>query len=159
MSTGEPIRLTLEQEEDFAFRIRFEGTALEPLLADEPSPLGHDRGPNPARLLLASVGNCLSASLLFALRKYKNQPGTLRAEITATPSRNADGRLRIPKAFVTLQLPEGNEDYQHLERILDQFENFCTVTQSVRHGIEVEVTVKDAHGRTLLGDKSFEAGS
>lgn len=159
MSAEGQIRLTLEQDSDYAFRIHFDETLLEPLLADEASPLGHDRGPTPSRLLLASIANCLSASLLFALRKYKNQPGTLRAEITATPSRNADGRLRIPKAFVTLQLPEGNEDYQHLERILDQFENFCTVTQSVRHGIEVEVTVKDAHGRTLLGDKSFEAGS
>ncbi len=159
MSAESPIRLTLEQDRDYAFRIQFDETSLEPLLADEASPLGSDRGPTPSRLLLASIANCLSASLLFALRKYKNQPGTLRAEITATPSRNADGRLRIPKAFVTLQLPEGNEDYQHLERILDQFENFCTVTQSVRHGIEVEVTVKDAHGRTLLGDKSFEAGS
>lgn len=159
MSAESPIRITLEQDRDYAFRIQFDETSLDPLLADEASPLGSDRGPTPSRLLLASIANCLSASLLFALRKYKNQPGTLRAEITATPSRNADGRLRIPKAFVTLQLPEGNEDYQHLERILDQFENFCTVTESVRHGIEVEVTVKDAHGRTLLGDKSFEAGS
>ena len=159
MSAESPIRITLEQDRDYAFRIQFDETSLEPLLADEASPLGSDRGPTPSRLLLASIANCLCASLLFALRKYKNQPGTLRAEITATPSRNADGRLRIPKAFVTMQLPEGNEDYQHLERILDQFENFCTVTQSVRHGIEVEVTVKDAHGRTLLGDKSFEAGS
>jgi uncharacterized OsmC-like protein len=159
MSAESPIRITLEQDRDYAFRIQFDETSLEPLLADEASPLGSDRGPTPSRLLLASIANCLCASLLFALRKYKNKPGTLRAEITATPSRNADGRLRIPKAFVTLQLPEGNEDYQHLERILDQFESFCTVTQSVRHGIEVEVTVKDAHGRTLLGDKSFEAGS
>ena len=132
MSAESPIRLTLEQDRDYAFRIQFDETSIEPLLADEASPLGSDRGPTPSRLLLASIANCLCASLLFALRKYKNQPGTLRAEITATPSRNADGRLRIPKAFVTLQLPEGNEDYQHLERILDQFENFCTVTQSVR---------------------------
>lgn len=159
MSAGEPIRLTLEQEEDYAFRIRFEGTALEPLLADEASPLGHDRGPNPARLLLASVGNCLTASLLFALRKYKNAPGRLRAEITASLVRNEAGRWRIPQAFVEIQLPEGNEQYQHLDRVLEQFEEFCIVTQSVRKGIEVAVTVKDAHGHTLLGDKSFEVGA
>ena len=159
MAAEQPIRLTLEQDRDYAFRIRFDETSLEPLLADEESPLGDDRGPTPSRLLLAGIANCLSASLLFALRKYRNQPGTLRAQITATPSRNAEGRLRIPKVFVTLQLPEGNEAYQHLDRILETFENFCTVTQSVRHGIEVDVTVKDAHGRTLLGDKSYEAGS
>lgn len=159
MSAGDLIRLTLEQEEDFAFRIRFEGTALEPLLTDEPAPLGHDRGPNPSRMLLAAVGNCLTASLLFALRKFKNNPGTLRAEISARPMRNEAGRWRIPQAFVEIHLPEGNEHYAHLDNVLAQFEEFCIVTQSVRQGIDVEVTIKDAHGTTLMGDKSFEVGA
>ena len=34
-------------------------------------------------LLLAGVANCLAASLVFALRKFKNTPGPIRAEITA----------------------------------------------------------------------------
>ena len=159
MSADNEIRVTLEQEDDYAFWIRFDNTALEPLLSDEPSPLGHDRGPNPARLLLASVANCLVASLLFALRKQKNEPGKLRAEITAVPIRNAEGRWRIPQAFVELHLPEGNEHYQRLERVLEQFEEFCIVTQSVRQGIDISVTVRDVHGHVLLGDKSFEAGA
>ena len=159
MSDPEQIRVTLEQEDDYAFRIRFDDTALAPLLSDEASPLGHDRGPNPSRLLLASVANCLVASLLFALRKQHNAPGKLRAQITALPMRNAEGRWRIPQAFVELQLPEGNEHYQRLERVLEQFEQFCIATQSVREGIDVSVTVKDAHGHVLIGDKSFEAGS
>lgn len=159
MSGDQQIRLTLEQEEDFSFRIRFEGTALAPLLTDEASPLGHDRGPNPARLLLASVGNCLSASLLFALHKFKNQPGKLRAEVSASLVRNAEGRWRIPQAFVEIHLPDGNEHYQHLDNVLAQFEDFCIVTQSVRKGIDVAVTVKDAHGNVLMGDKTFEVGA
>lgn len=159
MSDPSEIRVTLEQQDDYAFSIRFDDTALAPLLSDEAAPLGQDRGPNPARLLLASVANCLVASLLFALRKQRNAPGKLRAEITATPMRNAEGRWRIPQAFVELHLPEGTEHYQNLERVLAQFEEFCIVTQSVRQGIDVEVTVKDAHGHVLLGDKSFEAGA
>jgi len=154
-----PISVTLEQESDFSFRITFDHKAFAPLLTDEPSPLGHERGPNPARLLLASVVNCLTASLLFALRKYKNAPGRLRAKVTATPMRNLEGRWRIPQAFVEIQLPEGNENYAQLDRVLEQFQQFCIVTESVRQGIEVEVTVKDIHGHVLLGDKSFEAGS
>jgi organic hydroperoxide reductase OsmC/OhrA len=159
MSTEQPIRVSLEQEDGFAFRIRFDDGALAPLLADEAAPLGTGRGPDPARLLLAAVANCLSSSLLFALRKFHNTPDTLRAEIVATPMRNAEGRWRIPKAFVEIHLAEGGEAHAQLERILGQFEQFCIVTQSVREGIEVEVTVKDAHGRVLLGDKSFEAGA
>lgn len=159
MSIEQPIRVTLEQEEGYAFRIRFDDNALEPLLSDETVPLGEGRGPNPSRLLLAAIANCLSASLLFALRKYKNAPGTLHAEITATPMRNAEGRWRIPQAFVEIRLAEGGEAHAQLDRILAQFEEFCLVTQSVREGIDVQVTVKDAHGRVLLGDKSFEAGA
>ncbi len=159
MSTEQPIRVTLDQEDGYAFRIGFDDAALAPLLADEAAPLGSGRGPNPARLLLAAIANCLSASLLFALRKYRNAPGPLHAEIVATPMRNAEGRWRIPKASVEIRLAEGGEAHAQLERILAQFEQFCLVTQSVREGIDVEVTVKDAHGRVLLGDKSFEAGA
>ena len=159
MSIEQPIRVTLEQEEGYAFRIRFDDNALEPLLGDETAPLGEGRGPNPSRILLAAIANCLSASLLFALRKYKNTPGALHAEITATPMRNAEGRWRIPQAFVEIRLAEGGEAHAQLDRILAQFEEFCVVTQSVRQGINVEVRVVDGEGRVLLGDKSFEAGA
>ena len=70
MNNTTQIKVTLEQEDDYAFRIRFDDTTLAPLLSDEPAPLGQDRGPNPARLLLASVANCLVASLLFAPVSY-----------------------------------------------------------------------------------------
>ena len=58
-----------------------------------------------------------------------------------------------------LRLPGQNADYQHLDRVLAQFEEFCVVTQSVRQGIEVDVSVVDQDGRVLKGDKSFEAGA
>ncbi|MFC7301783.1 OsmC family protein [Cognatiluteimonas weifangensis] len=156
---GESIRLSLEQDGDFAFRIRFDDTALEPLLSDEPAPLGHDRGPNPSRLLLASIANCLSASLLFALRKHRNAPDPLRATITAATVRNADGRWRIPRAAVQIVLPGGGEDYRNLERVLAQFEQFCVVTQSVREGIDVAVTVSDGQGRVLHATGGASAGA
>ena len=159
MSIDTPIRITLEQDGDYAFRVHFHDTGLEPLLTDESPPLGQDRGPNPTRMLLAAVANCLVASLLFALRKQRNSPGPLRAEVTAAAQRNAEGRWRIPTASVTLHLPGHNADYQALDRVLAQFEDFCVVTQSVRQGIDVAVTVLDGEGRVLIGDKSFEAGS
>jgi uncharacterized OsmC-like protein len=159
MSEPTAILVRIEQEADFAFRVSFPGTDLDGLLTDEPSPLGHDRGPNPSRMLLAAVGNCMAASLLFALRKHRNDPKPLIAEVTATMMRNAEGRWRIPAAAVELRLPGNSADYHNLERILAQFEEFCVVTQSVRHGIDVSVTVRDGDGRVLLGDKSFEAGA
>lgn len=149
MTIGQPIRVSLELEGGYAFRIRFDETTIAPLLTDESAPLGDDRGPNPSRLLLAAIANCLSASLLFALRKFRNAPTALHASIVATSERNAEGRWRIPSAQVALQLPDPAADYQQLTRILEQFENFCVVTQSVRAGIDVGVTVKDGNGQVV----------
>ncbi len=159
MTEATQIHVRLEQDSDYAFKISFPGTELDTVLSDEPAPLGSDRGPNPSRLLLASIANCLIASLLFALRKHKNDPGTLVAEISATMMRNEQGRWRIPSASVQLHLPGVNADYHNLERVLAQFEEFCVVTQSVRQGLEVDLSVLDGDGRILLGDKSFEAGA
>lgn len=159
MSEGSDIRITLELQDAYTFRVHFDGTDLDPLITDEPPPLGGDHGPNPSRLLLTAVANCLSASLLFAMRKFRNNPGPIRTVVTGRTERNADGRWRIPKAWVEINLAEGAGSHDKLERILETFENFCVVTQSVRDGIEVDVTVKDGDGRVLLGDKSFEAGA
>ena len=41
------------------------------------------------------------------------------------------------------------ESLGHLDRALAQFEEFCTVSQSVRAGIPFTVTVKGPDGRVL----------
>lgn len=149
MSESETIRLTITQESDYAFRVAFDDTPLAPLLVDEAPPLGAGKGPDPARLLAAAIGNCLGASLLFALRKFKNAPGTIVAHVRADHARNEQGRLRIGKVAVEIALPEAAAEYAQIDRILAQFEQFCTVTESVRAGVPVEVTVKDGTGAVL----------
>ena len=146
MSDSPDIRIVLEQEGPYAFKVRFEGTDLEPLHTDEPAPLGAGAGPNPSALLLSGIVNCLSASLVFALRKFKNAPSPIRAEIMARRERNEAGRWRIPRAEVVLQLGDKAADLEHFDRVLDQFEQFGIVTQSVRDGIVVDVKIVDAAG-------------
>jgi len=152
MSDHEIITLTLTQESDYVFRIAFDDSAIPELTTDESPPLGHGAGPDPTRLLAAAVGNCLSSSILFALRKFKNKPGTIVTRVRAYPARNEQGRLRISHIAVEIQLPENAGDYAQIERILAQFEDFCVVTQSVRAGVPVEVTVLDGEGAVLHGD-------
>lgn len=146
MSEDDGIRIVLEQEGPYAFKVNFEGTALEALHTDEPAPLGGGGGPNPSAMLLTAIANCLSASLLFALRKYKNAPAPIRAEIVGRKARNAEGRLRIPHADVTIRLADKAADLEHFDRVLAQFEQFCVVTQSVREGLSVDVKIVDADG-------------
>ena len=152
MSDTESITVTLTQEADFSFRIAFDGASLPDLISDESPPLGHGAGPDPTRLLVAALGSCLGSSLLFALRKFKNTPGTIVARMRTYPTRNEHGRLRIGHIAAEIQLPENAGDYKQIERIIAQFEDFCVVTQSVRAGIPVEVTVIDGEGAVLSGE-------
>ena len=146
MTDAPDLRILLEQEGPYAFRVNFEGTDLAALHTDEPAPLGAGSGPNPSAILLTGIANCLAASLLFALRKFKNAPGPIRAEIVARKERNAEGRWRIPRAEVTIQLSDKAADLEHFDRVIAQFEQFCIVTQSVREGVDVAVRIVDADG-------------
>ena len=140
--------VTLTQLQNYQFRIDF-GSGTPPLIADEPAPLGDGTGPSPVQLLAAAVGNCLSDSLLFALRKFKQQPEPLRTEVSAEVGRNADGRMRVLGMNATLHLGVPASQLEHLDRVLSQFESFCTVTQSVGQGIPITVQVFDATGARL----------
>jgi len=122
---------------------------LPPLRADEPAPLGQGAGPSPVQLLAAAVGNCLSASLLFALRKFKQQPEPIACEVQAEVGRNAGGRLRVLALQARLTLGVPGQTLEHLDRVLETFEAYCTVTQSVGQGIAVRVSVLDSRGVTL----------
>ena len=140
--------VSLQQQADYRYEIRF-GDGIPALIADEPAPLGKGEGPSPAQLLCASVGNCLSDSLLFALRKFKQAPEPLRCEVQAEVGRNTEGRLRVLGIHATITLGVAANALEHLDRALAQFEEFCTVTQSVRQAVPVRVTVIDVDGHTL----------
>lgn len=155
MEETRQVGVTLHQEaadaSGYAFRVAFDDSTIPELSTDESPPLGLGGGPDPSRLLVAAVANCLSASLLFALRKFHNAPGPLTTHATATLSRNAAGRWRVTHIHAQLRLAEAAADHRQLERLLAQFEDFCIVTESVRQGVPVSVGVADAHGAHLHG--------
>ena len=142
------VSVTLTQQHDYRFDIRFDDN-MPVLTSDEPAPLGTGLGPSPVQLLCAAVGNCLSDSLLFALRKFKQAPEPLRCEVQAEVGRNTDGRMRVLNMLATLHLGVPAAQLAQLERVLGQFEGFCTVTQSVGQGIPIQVRVLDADGVVL----------
>ena len=78
--SGKTESVHLRQMRDYQFEMTF-GDAMPVVVADEPPPLGQGTGPSPVQLLAAAVGNCLSDSLLFALRKFKQTPSTARCRL------------------------------------------------------------------------------
>ncbi|MBU3740108.1 MAG: OsmC family protein [Rhodoferax sp.] len=142
------VTVELRQQQDYRFDIHFD-TTMPVLTSDEPAPLGSGLGPSPVQLLCAAVGNCLSDSLLFALRKFRQQPEPLRCTVQAAVGRNTEGRIRVLRMVAQLHLGVAAERLEHLQRVLDQFEAYCTVTQSVGQGIPVTTEVYDATGRRM----------
>lgn len=145
MSADKGFNVKLELLENYIFKVDFGD--FGDILTDEAPPLGSGEGPNPSGLVAAAVGNCLCASLLFALRKFKDSPTGIRAEVKGEMERQ-EGRWRIARMHVRMQLDDA-QVLEHLPKALEQFEDFCIVTQSIRKGIPVNVEVVDKNGRTL----------
>jgi uncharacterized OsmC-like protein len=112
------------------------------VLLDEPQPLGGNRAPNAAALLGAAVGDCLAASLTFCLRKSRTTVNGMTANVTTHVTRNEAGKVRISGIDVELVPDVAADAVGRLTRCEALFEEFCIVTESVRHGVPVNVTVK-----------------
>lgn len=133
--------ISMDQVRNYQFRVRFDQAQFQELFLDEPKPLGEDSAPNASRILAAAVGNCLSASLLFCMQKARVGFTALHTDVTVEMTRNEKGRLRIGKIHVAIKPVLAAGEEAKLERCRELFEDFCVVTQSVRHGVEVEVSV------------------
>jgi organic hydroperoxide reductase OsmC/OhrA len=143
--------ITLDWKQGYEFTVDFGIDGVPSLLTDEPAPLGAGSGPNPARLLAAAVGNCMSASLKFCLDRAHIDVAALNTSVTGTIVRNERGRLRIGSLSVRLEPVVATDDIERIGRCLGIFEDFCIVGQSVRDGIDLTVQVTPASGVTAGG--------
>jgi uncharacterized OsmC-like protein len=138
----------LVQQSDYQFAIYY-NEDKDPIMGDEPPPLGKSQGATPSQFLLAGVANCLSDSLLFALRKFKQNPEPIETRASCQIGRNAENRLRILIIDVELRIGVPGSTLENLERVLAQFQDFCTVSASVGLGIPINVTVIDSENTKL----------
>jgi uncharacterized OsmC-like protein len=139
----------MEQLQNFQFKVTFDGEGMAELLLDEPAPIGDGAGPNASRILGAAAANCLSASLLFCLRKARQEPSGLKATITGTHARDDRGRLRVAGFDVVITVAGIDKEAAGTRRCSDLFEDFCVVSAAVRKGIPINVQVLDESGERL----------
>ena len=138
---SEPTITKLKRIQGYKFKAEFDAEGIPNLTVDEVEPIGDSSGPNPSRLLSVAVGHCLSSSLLFCLSKARINAKNLETTIKTAQQRNKEGSLRISKLEVEMHLEVDEKDRDRVGRCLDIFEDYCTVTQSVRKGIEVTVHI------------------
>ena len=149
--TEESSTIELVLQSDYRFEVDFGMPGVPRLVTDSTAPLGQGAGPDSEKLLVAAVANCLSASLLFSLRKFKNEAVPMQTTASAQLVRNEHARLRMGSIQVEIRLGVPAGALKHLDRAIAQFEDFCVVTQSVRAAIPVGVRVLDGDGVVLAG--------
>jgi uncharacterized OsmC-like protein len=133
--------ITVDQVDGYEYRIRFDKPQYPEIRVDEPEPLGKDAAPNAARLLAAAVANCLTASLQFCMTRAGSAPKGMRSEAKVQIVRNEQRKLRVGRIDVTIY-PTTELDDEALKKCMGMFEDFCTVTASVRQGFEIGVKVE-----------------
>ena len=111
-----------------------------PFVSDEPDPVGEASAPATPALLGAALGHCLSAALLEALRKARLPVLGEETEAVVVVRPNAEGLPRIDHVDVVIR-PLLAAPETRMQRCADVFEKHCTVTSSVKDGLDVRVSV------------------
>lgn len=70
-------------------------------------------------------------------------------DVTTSLTRNEDGRLRIGSSEVQILVNADEEEKERIGRCLEVFEDYWVVTQSVRGGLDVTVSVDEEEGEEL----------
>ena len=146
---SELVHTRLKLVEGYEFKVEFDVEGVQDLIVDEVKPVGKNLGPNPRRLLSAAVGHCLSSSFLFCLRKAGVDLKDLETDVKMITEKNERGYLRIKRLDIQISLSANEDDKSRVDRCLEIFENYSVVTQSVRKGIEVNVTINNANEQTV----------
>ena len=128
--------------EGYKFDVNFDVDYIPNLIADEPIPIGEGSGPNAPRLLAAAIGQCLSSSLIYCLKKARIPIRNIETTVKTNLFKNEKGLTRIRNIDIKIDLEVNEEDKTRLHRCLTIFEDYCTVTQSIRKGIQVNVKVR-----------------
>jgi uncharacterized OsmC-like protein len=108
--------------------------------SDEPDPVGDASAPATPALLGAAIGHCLSASLLESLRHAHLDVTSFSTEVTSVVRANPEGLPRIDHVDVVIRPVLANFG-PRARRCEEVFEKNCTVSSSVRQGIDIRVSV------------------
>ncbi|NHJ24434.1 MAG: OsmC family peroxiredoxin [Candidatus Lokiarchaeota archaeon] len=143
MSDEIKTKVGIKLEEEMIFKCDLGTMKVKDCYIDETNKDEVDMlGPNPSRMLGLAILGCLSASFIFCLKKRVLSLDDLKAIAEVTLARNEKGFLRVKKIDVNIDTIIKDPDARkRAEQCKKMFENYCTVTQSVRDGIKVEVNL------------------
>ncbi len=104
----------------------------------------HDEmlGPDPSIMLMSAIVGCLSASYIFCMEKKNLAFDDYSVEAEYITHKNEEGLWRVKELNIKL-MPSSNDEKikKRIKQCSKIFERTCTVTESVRQGIKVNVDI------------------
>jgi uncharacterized OsmC-like protein len=143
MSEGIKTKVGISLEKGMLFKCDLGQMKVKDCYIDEEHPEeANMEGPNPSRMLGMAILGCLSASFIFCLKKKEFKVDDLKAEAELTIARNEKGFWRVKKIGVNIKPKIDDPDVKkRADQCKKMFEQYCTVTQAVREGIDVDVNL------------------
>ena len=143
MSDVMKTKVGLKLESEMIFKCEMGDIKVEDCYIDEEHHVEAEMwGPNPSRMLGMALLGCLSASFIFCLKKRKFTIDDLDAQAEVIIARNEKGFWRVKNIDVKIKPKiDTPEMRKRADQCRKMFEQYCTVTQAVREGIEVNVNL------------------
>ena len=137
------VKVKAKLERDMIFKCDLGDLKLGDCYIDESNKIESEMlGPNATRLLAMAVLGCLSASYVFCFSKRDFTVKDLEAEAIVTIFRNEKGFVRVKKIDVDINPKIDTPDMRkRAVQCQKMFEQYCTVTASIREGIDVNVNI------------------
>jgi len=140
--TEKEYSINIRRIESYKFEIDFNLEKADKIIVDEDPPQGNNEGGDPSRMLAASIAHCTMSSLLFCMEKSRATVGEMSAKAKVAFGRDENKRLRITDIRLDIDVKVPDADIPKLQRCIPIFEDFCTVTQSVKKGINIKTEIK-----------------
>lgn len=102
---------------------------------------GKDKGLSPPDLLLLAAMSCQVSSLSFCLSK-RSIEHKLEAKGILTIERNEEGRLRVSKIDIFINVQADLEKRKYIESCIERFRNYCVVAGSIERSIPINTEVE-----------------
>jgi uncharacterized OsmC-like protein len=135
------VKVKLSLDKDMIFKCDLGDIKMKDCIIDETNRNESERlGPNASHLLAMAVLGCLNASFIFCLSKRDFIIENLEAEAIVTLFRNEKGFARVKKIDVNIKPQLENPGLRkRADQCKKMFEQYCTITASIRKGIDINV--------------------
>jgi uncharacterized OsmC-like protein len=137
--------IELTHTKDYQFLARFVNEEVE-LWMDEPEPLGEKKGPEGVTLLAGATGYCMTASLVFALKKLRVEPRNLKT-YAKTELKRIENRLRrVSCITIDIHVEIDEKHHKRFEQCLKLFGQYCIIGESIRGNFPIFICVHHPWG-------------